>query len=240
MGAARAINLANIQGYQNGVLTSVEVIVPGPWFLDAAQLLQQNPKLDVGVHLTLTAEWRQLKWGPITNAPSLMTSDGYFPASVAELLELKPRLDEIERELRAQIELALKHIPQVSHLSNHMGAAAAPELVNILGKLSREFQLPIAPHDMVQSSGMWAVPAADKKQVLLDRIANLPPGLTMIVVHPALNTGETRAMIGDGNDASTRMAVHREVILNTIISQDIKSLIKEQNIKLVSYADTFK
>ena len=68
----------------------------------------------------------------------------------------------------------------------------------------------------------------------------MPPGLTMIVVHPALNTEETRAMMGDGNDASTRMAVHREIILNTITGREIKSLIKDQDIKLVSYADTFK
>ena len=57
MGAAHGINVATIDAYKRGVLTTTNVIVPGPWFLEAARLLKENPGLDVGVHLALTSEW---------------------------------------------------------------------------------------------------------------------------------------------------------------------------------------
>lgn len=78
MGVAQAVNEACIQSYREGIVRSVEVIVPGPWFLDAVRLLQENPELDVGVHLALTSEWERVKWRPLTHAPSLVDADGYF------------------------------------------------------------------------------------------------------------------------------------------------------------------
>lgn len=71
MGVAEATNEACIRCYQKGIARSVEVIVNGAWFLDAARLLRDNPGLDVGVHLCLTSEWERCKWRPLTNAPSL-------------------------------------------------------------------------------------------------------------------------------------------------------------------------
>src|SRR5271165_6868571 len=78
MGVAQSVNEACIKSYKEGIVRSVEVIVPGPWFLDAVRLLKENPDLDVGVHLTLTSEWERVKWRPLTNAPSLVDADGYF------------------------------------------------------------------------------------------------------------------------------------------------------------------
>ena len=57
MGSCHAANEACIESYRNGIMRSAEVIVPGPWFLEAAKMLNENPGLDAGVHLTLTAEW---------------------------------------------------------------------------------------------------------------------------------------------------------------------------------------
>src|SRR5262249_5475614 len=65
MGVAQAVNEACIQSHKEGIVKSVEVIVPGPWFLDAVRLLKENPDLDVGVHLALTSEWERVKWRPL-------------------------------------------------------------------------------------------------------------------------------------------------------------------------------
>src|SRR5918999_3910171 len=78
MGAAHGINVATIDAHRRGVLTTTNVIVPGPWFLEAARLLKENPGLDVGVHLALTSEWENVKWRPLTFAPSLTDPDGFF------------------------------------------------------------------------------------------------------------------------------------------------------------------
>ena len=129
IGSSHAANLACIKSYRDGIARSVEVMIPAPWFNEAAKMLKENPGYDVGVHLTLTSEWENCKWGPITHAPSLVDDQGnFFPTTSQRsdfppntgFLEAKPKLEEVEKELRAQIELAVKKIPQVSHLSSHM------------------------------------------------------------------------------------------------------------------------
>ena len=83
MGAAHGINVGTIKAYKEGILRTTNVIVAGPWFLEAAKLLRENPGLDVGVHLALTSEWDNVKWRPLTHAPSIVDADGYFfPAVV--------------------------------------------------------------------------------------------------------------------------------------------------------------
>src|SRR5689334_18535437 len=112
MAAAHGINVATIDAYKRGVLTTTNVIVPGPWFLEAARLLAENPGLDVGVHIAITSEWENIKWRPLTQAPSIVDADGYFfpmvqprpgfPAN-RSIKESAWKIDEVERELRAQL-----------------------------------------------------------------------------------------------------------------------------------------
>src|SRR3954470_5253500 len=152
MGAAQSVNEACIRSAREGIVRSVEVIVPGPWFLDAVRRLGESPGLDVGVHLTLTSEWERVKWRPLTHAPSLVDADGYFRPMTSQrpnfppgtgVVEAGPKPEEVERELRAQIETAKRHLgDRVSHVSTHMGAAVAtPELRAITERLAREYGL---------------------------------------------------------------------------------------------------
>ena len=135
MGVAQSVNEACIRSARDGIVRSVEVIVPGPWFLDAVRLLKENPGLDVGVHLALTSEWERVKWRPLTHAPSLVDADGYFRPMTSQrpdfppdtgFIDAKPKPEEVERELRAQIEMARRHLgKRLSHVSTHMGSAVA-------------------------------------------------------------------------------------------------------------------
>ena len=119
MAAAHGINVATIEAYTHGILRSANVIGPGPWLPEAARLLKENPGIDAGVHLALTSEWSDVKWRPLTHAPSLVdearlllpdgVAAGRFPHT--DLKSNSPDLGEIERELRAQIELARAMIP---------------------------------------------------------------------------------------------------------------------------------
>lgn len=240
IGFSNAANLACIRAYNEGILTTTEVMVTCPWFLDAANLLRENPGLDVGVHLTLTSEWDNYKWGPITNAQSLVTEDGYFPVSNDGFLRLDYSLEEVELELRTQIELALKYIPQISHLSIHMGApTATPELSEIVQRLSQEYNLPVSPAGVSRWYGMWEIDANQKEDYLANLLRNLQPGLYVLVCHPALNNQESQAIQGSGHDASERMAVHRGIVTNALTSDRIKQIIEERQIQLVSYSDTY-
>ena len=78
MGYSHSGNEALIKTYKEGIETSIEVIVPSPWFPEAVKLLQQNPGVDVGIHLAITSEWENIKWRPITDCPSLKDANGYF------------------------------------------------------------------------------------------------------------------------------------------------------------------
>ena len=161
MGVAQGVNEACVEACKAGVARSVEVIVPGAWFLDAVRLLKENPDIDVGVHLTLTSQWERVKWRPLTHAPSLVDADGYFRPMTKQrpdfppdtgFVDAGPKLDEVERELRAQIEVARRHLgpDRVTHLSAHMGAATAtPEIKAVFDALAKEYKLRTEIRDLL-------------------------------------------------------------------------------------------
>ncbi len=78
MGYSHSGNIALIKSFKEGIESSIEVIVPSPWFPEAVKLLNQNPTADVGIHLAITSEWDNVKWRPLTECPSLVDPDGYF------------------------------------------------------------------------------------------------------------------------------------------------------------------
>lgn len=75
MGYSHAGNEAIIKCYKEGIETSVEVIVPSPWFPEAVKLLEENLTVDVGIHLAITSEWNNIKWRPLSDRPSLKEAD---------------------------------------------------------------------------------------------------------------------------------------------------------------------
>ena len=115
MGFSHSGNLALLKSSKEGIQTSIEVIVPSPWFPEAIKMLKENPRIDVGVHLAITSEWDNVKWRPLTNSPSLTDSNGYlFPMIYPNknypnqaVLENNWKLEDVEREFRAQIVTAL-------------------------------------------------------------------------------------------------------------------------------------
>ena len=125
MGYSHAGNEAIVKCFKEGIESSVEILAPSPWFPEAVQLLAENPKIDVGVHLALSSEWDNIKWRPVSDSPSLRDPDGYFYPMIfpnknypgQSLVENKWRVEDVEKEFRAQIELVRKKVPRVSHLS---------------------------------------------------------------------------------------------------------------------------
>jgi hypothetical protein len=247
MGAAQSVNEACILTAREGIARSVEIIVPGPWFLDAVRLLKDNPTIDAGVHLTLTSEWERVKWRPLTHAPSLVDPDGHFLPMTSQRKDFPPntgflqsnfKLEEVERELRAQITLAMKHLPgRISHLSTHMGTATAtPELRAITEKLAKEFNLRMeSPH--LKRAGRWSGPflsPEQKEQGLIKLLEDLQPGTWLLVEHPAFDTPEMRNVAHKGYE---NVAQDRAGVTHAFLSPNVKEVIKRRNIRLISYAD---
>jgi hypothetical protein len=246
MGVTQSGNEACIQAYRNGIVRSTEVIVPGAWFLDAVKLLNENPGLDVGVHLVLTSEWERCKWGPLTQAPSLADKDGYFRPMNSQrkdfppdtgFLEAMPKLEEVERELRAQIELAKRHIPRVTHVSAHMGTpVCTPELRALTTRLAREYGLKMEATGVRGAPGFGgsAKTAEQKEQDLIAVLEKLGPGQWLIVEHPAFDTPEMRAI---GHKGYENVAADRDGVTKAFTSARVKEVIQRRGIRLMSYGD---
>jgi predicted glycoside hydrolase/deacetylase ChbG (UPF0249 family) len=237
MGIALGVNEACVRACKDGIARSVEVIVPGSWFLDAVQRLQANPEIDVGIHLCLTSEWDRVKWRPLTPAPSLVDKDGYFPATTRQLVEAKPKPEEVERELRAQIELIKRHLPRLSHASAHMGAATStPELRAVAEKLCKEFGIRLEAKGLKNLRG-WSgkqKTAEQKADELAAALEKLEPGTWFTLEHPGNDSEEMRAI---GHKDYENVAADRAGVTHALTSERVKAAIKSRGIKLISYRD---
>jgi len=247
MGVCRTANEACIKAYREGIARSVEVIVNGAWFLDAAKLCNENPKLDVGVHLCLNSEWELCKWRPLTGGRSIADADGYFfpmprqrpdfPPNTG-FLDAKPKLEEVEAELRAQIEMARKHIRNVTHLSAHMYTPiATPELRAIAEKLSKEYNLPLEC-PQARPIGHWGEKKspAEREAAFITLLENAKPGLWLFVEHPGLDTPEMRGL---GHKGYWDVAADRAGVTFVMTSDKVKQVIQRRGIRLISYAQAY-
>ena len=247
MGAGHGINVATIDAYKRGVLTTTNVIVPGPWVPEAARLLKENPGLDAGVHLALTSEWENIKWGPLTDAPSIVDRDGYFFPLVQPRAGYPPKtsikesawkLDEIERELRAQLEMAKRHIPHVTYTWYHMGfTSVAPEVTDLANRLTKEYQLLVPSETGMQFIGR-VYESRDTGTVKAGKLAakleTLGPGLWLHIDHASTDDPEMRAF---GHAGYEWVAADRSANAEMWTSPKVREVIARRGIKLTSYRD---
>ncbi len=248
MGFSHAVNLACLETYTKGIARSVEVLVTGPWFEEAAQMLRDHPGLDAGVHLTLTSEWSNLKWRPLTQASSLVDEDGYFFPMIwrnrnfPELGYLKSvdwNLSEVEAEWRAQIELAKKKIPQLSHLSGHMGCQnISPEARELMFKLAEEYELDI---HLEQAGVKWApswsgnqYSGEEKEERFLQMLQSLEQGDWLVVEHPGYDVLELQTV---GHKGYENVAADRAGVTKVFTSERVAEYLQSNNIELISYKD---
>jgi predicted glycoside hydrolase/deacetylase ChbG (UPF0249 family) len=221
-GMCHAENAATIAGLEQGAFCSATIMVPCPWFAEVVAFARRMPAADLGVHITHTSEWVTYKWGPLCGAgavPSLVDAHGHFYRDV-ESVYTHARLDEIERETRAQIERALTAGIDVTHLDSHMGTVQLDvNYHDLYVRLAAEYRLPIrmARRSWMHHMGMaQIVELADRLGVLspdhfwfggphlpeetatywTDLLHNLPPGVNELYVHAAFDEPEMRA-IGD-------------------------------------------
>jgi predicted glycoside hydrolase/deacetylase ChbG (UPF0249 family) len=148
IGMCHTVNMAFAKVIETGLPVSASVMVTCPWFEEAAELLKKHPEVSVGIHLTLNAEWKNYRWGPVAGmqtVPSLVDSCGFFFPSRARLFDNKPSMREIEIELRSQIDRALKAGLTIDYVDYHMGAAVqTPELKSLVEKLASEYRVGIS------------------------------------------------------------------------------------------------
>lgn len=247
MGFSHSSNPAALRCYTEGVMRSVEVLAVGPWFPEAARMLREEPGLDVGLHLALTSEWDNLKWRPLTAAPSLVAAGGWFFPTIwphphygkeGALREHPFEIGEIERELRAQIALARRELPHLSHLSAHMGfGGLSPEVDALVERLATESGLLVDLDKRGVKSARWDGPhetGEEKVTSFVRMLEGLEPGTWLFVDHPADDTEETRAIHHVGYE---NVAVDRQGVADAWTSPLVKRTVERRGIQLLSYRD---
>ena len=146
VGMSHASNLGAIESVENGVATSWSVMMPCSWVPEIAKYLKQHPEVDSGLHLTLTSEWSPYRWGPLAGkpkVPGLVDEEGCLWQNVPKVVA-NATADEIEVEIRAQIDRAETLGMPITHLDSHMGTLfARPDYFERFAKVGIEKGIPI-------------------------------------------------------------------------------------------------
>ncbi len=216
LGFCHASNEGVFDALDGGIGTSASLIVPAPWAREAASRYRGE---DVGVRLTLNAEHDLFRWGPITQAPSLLDGDGGFPRTITDMWD-HADLDEVRRECRAQVERAVLWGFDVSHLDTHLDALILrPEFFDVYLEMAIDFALPLrllgadtepnigfpfrqlaADEGVLFADRCASIPALHPRQALIDLLSDLEPGVTEVNLRPAVDSPEIRAITTDWED----------------------------------------
>ena len=256
-GLSHSENAATIRAFEENSINSASIMIPCPWFQEIASYAKSNPKLDFGIHLTLTSEWKNYKWGgvlPAKEIPSLVNNNGFFYAKVKEVIE-HANYNEVEKELKAQINRALAFGIQPTHIDTHMACLfATAELFEIYINLGKTYNLPLfIPMNVVKDYPQlvkkiddFQIPIANYSMVLQDMpkeewnafyikiLKQLRPGVTQLLVHPAYDDREMQAIAIDHPSFG---ATWRQNDFNTLQSAEFKDTLIENNIKLVTWRE---
>lgn len=246
MGMCHSVNMAFKEFIDTKIPFSVSVMFNCPWYQEAVEILKDASHVSIGVHLTLNSEWQNYKWGPVLGkeaVPSLVNNDGYFFPSRKTFHENKPTVEDVEKELRAQIERAMNTGLSIDYVDYHMGAAVDKlEHRIIVEKLANEYGLAISRYfGEVDIKNLYSDPIetkTDSLRVVFDDMGT--ENINLLVCHPGLDTPELAAMKDMNKFGLEFMSKHRQAELNALKSSLFKYLIEEHDVEIITYKDLTK
>ncbi|HWI91763.1 MAG TPA: polysaccharide deacetylase family protein [Flavisolibacter sp.] len=251
LGVAHSQNSASFNALEKGSASSASIMVPCAWFSEVAAYATSHPGADLGIHLTLTAEWNFYKWSPIAdkqNVPGLVNKNGFCFSSVDSVVKSSNAM-EVEKELRAQIEKAKQAGIDITHFDSHMGTLYSnKEYLQVLLKLGKEYKVPV----MLSQQRMMI--AADDNNILLNNIyvespadyakgpeayytnvlKSLQPGVRLIILHAAYDDSEMNAITAGHPDYG---AAWRQADYNFFTSETCKNLLQQNGIQLIAWKE---
>jgi hypothetical protein len=257
-GGSHSINRATSEALEKGYITSASILVPCPWFLEAVQFAKAHPGADLGIHQALNSEWAEYRWGPVSSkdqVPSLLDAQGYLPLDTPEVAK-NANPEEVERELRAQVDRALKMGVHITHLDSHMAALfGTTDLYKVYLKMGHSYGVPILeewegvhgplgikppPDEMLVQKVISidpGVPAEKWPAWYEDQLRPLGPGVYQIIVHLAFDDDEMRGIAKDHPDWG---AAWRQHDFDMVKSTEFHQFLKDQGFTLVGWKDLAK
>jgi chitin disaccharide deacetylase len=240
-GMSHSVNMALQRLIESGLPVSISVMFPTPWYQETVEILKRHPSVSVGIHLTLNSEWRNYRWGPVLGrvaVPSLVDAEGHFFPAADTLYRNKPNLQEVERELRAQIERALRSGLRIDYVDYHMGTVMGhPGFREITERLAREYSLGMSGYfGETRHDPQYAAAPPAKLDSLLVMVNRLEPGLNMVITHVGIDDAELGALL-DMNTSFPLpdMSKNRQGELDALTSQRFSAALKARNVRLLTY-----
>jgi predicted glycoside hydrolase/deacetylase ChbG (UPF0249 family) len=240
-GMSHSVNTALERLIQSGLPVSVSVMFPTPWYQETVEILKRYPDVAVGIHLTLNSEWKNYRWGPILGrsaVPTLVDSEGYFFPSSSDLYENNPDLGQVESELRAQIERALRSGLKIDYVDYHMGTVTGnPAFREIAERLAGEFGLGMSGYfGETRHDPQYAAPPPAKIDSLLAMVGQLQTPFNLVVTHVGIDDAELSALV-DMNISGPLpdMSRHRQGELDALTSERFRQALRERNVQLLTY-----
>jgi predicted glycoside hydrolase/deacetylase ChbG (UPF0249 family) len=261
-GMMHTVNTAIAEALEKGWVTSASIMVPCPWFPEVARWAKAHPDADLGIHLTLNADWTAERWRPISAQPkgsSLLDANGYLPLLTEEVVA-HAKASDVETETHAQIDQAQAAGIHLSHLDSHMGTLfASPNLLRVYLGLEKQYKLPVMFPKQGELNGKTVTSDEILKgmnlppqPVLLDRVleitpgvpqsqwldaykkmlAPLPPGTYQLIVHLAHNDAEIQGATADHPDWGAQW---RQNDLDLVSSPEFQQFLKDQGFVLVTW-----
>jgi chitin disaccharide deacetylase len=258
-GMNHSVNRATSEALEKHWITSASILVPCPWFLEAANFAKSHPEADLGIHQALNSEWTTFRWGPVLSkdkVPSLLDTQGYLPFDTPEVAD-HAKTEEAEAELHAQIDRARQFGVNITHLDSHMTALfGSPALFALYRKIGAEQRLPILAAKAGPDHGIpdFAKPGDD---ILIDQVIELSPGVEAkdwvtwyenrlshvgpgvyeVILHLAYDDDEMRGATLDHPDWG---AAWRQRDFDMVKSADFQKFLKDQGFILVGWKDLAK
>jgi len=216
LGVANSVDRASFEALENHLVSSASAMVPCPWFAEVVEFAKKHPDADIGLHLTLNSEWMTYRWGPIApreQVTSLLDPEGYLYRLSPGTVE-KGQATEVEREIRAQIDFAIRHGLHPTHLDSHEDTLLdRQDFYAVFVKVAHEYHLPFkanravlkskgwqsmpSPRDIEQDAGLEVREGTAPehwKQSYLRMLDEVKPGLTEMVVHLGYDCPELEAI----------------------------------------------
>lgn len=261
-GLSHSENMATIQALEKGMVNSYSIMVPCPWFYEMALFAKNHSHFDNGIHLTLTCEWENYKYGPVlptSEVPSLVDENGYFYKTRGELKK-NALAEDVRKELQAQMEKALNFGLRPTHIDSHMYSVGAhPEFFKIYRELGHKYQLPtLINKQLMEMVGLNPDLNVEKTDFLIDKtylgefkyfekdklvdqyseiLENLQSGVNLILIHPAFDDDEMKGVTLNHPNFGSKW---RQIDFDFFTSEKTRLKIKENNIELVTWRNMLR
>ncbi len=240
-GMSHSVNAALERLIQTGLPLSVSVMFPTPWYQETVEILKRYPSVAVGVHLTLNSEWKHYRWGPVAGrsaVPTLVDGEGHFFASADALQQNRPNVTEVEAELRAQIDRALRSGLEIDYVDYHMGTATRyPEFREVTERLAREFGLGMSGYfGEASHDPQYRAAPPHKTDSLVAMIDRLQPRFNMVITHVGIDDAELGALL-DMNTSGplAEMSKNRQGELDALTSPRFRKALEARNVQIITY-----